>query len=113
MLVSSQFRGLAILWAALQFALPGVLTILDGATALRDREAVVAHMEETSSKTCHPPHSTECGLCRYLSLGGIDDGGMGEPQWLFAEASVRADQRADIAVSVAGAATRARAPPLA
>jgi hypothetical protein len=113
MLVSSGRRGFAILWAVLQFALPGVVTILDGAIALRERASVVAHVEETSSKTCQPPHSTECGICRYLSAGGLNDGGAGEPNWPLAGPALVPDGVPGLSASLAASRSRARAPPLA
>ena len=74
-------RGFGVLWAVLQIALPGGLAVLDGMASLRDRADVVAHVEATSGKTCQPPHSTECGLCRYLSTGGVAQSGVGMLAW--------------------------------
>ena len=64
---NAAFRGWAVLWAVLQFALPSVATFAD---ARLERESVLAvgsHIEATSSETCRPAHSNECALCQFLS----------------------------------------------
>jgi len=63
-----RFTTFAILWAALQMALPTGLSFMDALLARQDdpTEAVV-HVEETSRQGCRPVHSTECTICRDLS----------------------------------------------
>jgi hypothetical protein len=67
------YQLISIFWAVLQLALPGTLATLDGLVALRGDDDVRAHVEGSSSKSCQPPHSADCGICRYLSLQGADD----------------------------------------
>jgi hypothetical protein len=61
------FRGWAILWAVLQFALPAVATYAD---ALLERDAAAtqtAHVESGSSDGCRPVHPAECALCQLVT----------------------------------------------
>ncbi|HET7186778.1 MAG TPA: hypothetical protein VFI52_01425 [Gemmatimonadaceae bacterium] len=61
------FRGWAIVWAVLQFALPTVATFAD---ARLERESVTArgsHVESRSDASCHRVHPTECALCQVVS----------------------------------------------
>jgi hypothetical protein len=63
---STPWRLFAVLWAVLQFALPGVALVAD-AQLERGGEASVAHVESSSSKGCRPAHSDACVLCQLLS----------------------------------------------
>jgi hypothetical protein len=61
------FRGWAIIWAVLQFALPAVATYAD---ARLERDAAMAqgpHAESRSDASCRPTHSAECALCQIVS----------------------------------------------
>ena len=61
------FRGWAIVWAVLQFALPTVATFAD---ARLERESVsgpASHVESSSDASCHRVHPTECALCQVVS----------------------------------------------
>ena len=71
--LSRQYRVLALVWAVLQFALPSVVTLVDAISTGRSTAEAVAHVEESSSKSCQPPHSAECGLCRYVSASVSTD----------------------------------------
>ena len=107
------FRVFALLWAVLQLALPGAVSVLDGATALRNDVDVVAHVEATSGQRCQPPHSAECGVCRYLSAGGINDARLGTPEWPRSTADAASKELPGFAAAPATASPLARAPPLA
>jgi len=61
------FRGWAIVWAVLQFALPTVASFAD---ARLERESVtgpVSHVESSSDAACHRVHPAECALCQVVS----------------------------------------------
>jgi hypothetical protein len=60
------WRNLSLLWAVLQFALPGIALVAD---ARLERESVQAgaHVESGSSKTCRPVHPDQCALCQVVS----------------------------------------------
>jgi len=61
------FRGWAIVWAVLQFALPASATVAD---ALLERDSAAtqhAHVESASTGACRPVHSAECALCQVVS----------------------------------------------
>jgi hypothetical protein len=59
------FRGWAIVWAVLQFALPAVATLAD-AHLERDGASARAHVESRSNATCRPVHAAECALCQLV-----------------------------------------------
>lgn len=62
---SWRFRGWAILWAVLQFALPAAATLAD--TRLERRGVgAEAHAESRSDASCRPVHSAECALCQLV-----------------------------------------------
>jgi hypothetical protein len=61
------FRGWAVLWAVLQFALPFVVTFADARLERESARAPGAHIEEQASATCRPSHPDECALCQFLS----------------------------------------------
>ena len=64
--VSRPVRFMTLCLAALQFALPGVASIADGAIARSTRNEV-SHVEDVAQKSCKPPHSADCVVCRFLS----------------------------------------------
>ena len=61
------FRGWAVLWAVLQFALPAGVTLADARLERESALTPVAHIESTSDATCRPSHPDECALCQFLS----------------------------------------------
>ena len=69
------FRGWAILWAVLQFALPSVVTLADARLERESARAPGAHIEETAGATCRPGHPDECVLCQLLSRGATPESG--------------------------------------
>ena len=76
---------LALVWAVLQFALPAVVTLVDAISTVRSTADAVAHVEESSSKRCQPPHSAECALCRYVSATVATDANVAAGAWPLAE----------------------------
>jgi hypothetical protein len=64
-------RCLALVWATLQLASPGISAIADG--RLSSESQPVAHIEATSSASCPVVHAPDCGVCRYLSNAAVKD----------------------------------------
>jgi hypothetical protein len=64
--LSRPFRFLTLLLAAMQFAVPAVVSVVDGAQARGGRNSG-SHVEEVGGKQCRPPHSEDCLICRFLS----------------------------------------------
>jgi hypothetical protein len=64
--LSRPLRLLTLLFAAIQFAVPAVVSVVDGAQARGGRNSG-SHVEEVGGKQCRPPHSEDCLLCRFLS----------------------------------------------
>ena len=60
-------RVFAILWAVLQFALPGLALVADAQLERASLEAAGGHVEAGSSEDCPPVHRDECALCQVLS----------------------------------------------
>ena len=59
------FRGWAVVWAVLQFALPAAATLAD-ARLERESATVQAHVEARTEASCRPVHPAECGLCQLV-----------------------------------------------
>lgn len=59
------FRGWAIAWAVLQFALPMAATVAD-ARVERQSVGAQAHAESRSDASCRPVHAAECALCQVV-----------------------------------------------
>jgi hypothetical protein len=59
-------RFLTLFLAALQFALPGIASVVDGAAA-RVGPTSRAHVEDIAQNSCTPPHSPDCVVCQFLS----------------------------------------------
>jgi hypothetical protein len=59
------FRGWAIVWAVLQFALPAAVTLAD-ARLERDGVDAQAHAESQSDASCRSVHPAECALCQLV-----------------------------------------------
>ena len=62
-------RFLAVGWATLQLASPGLIAIADGISASASFAEAASHVEATGSESCPVPHSPDCAVCRYLSSG--------------------------------------------
>jgi hypothetical protein len=60
-------RFVALLWAALQLASPGVSAIADGIAAGQSASASLSHVESTTTSSCPEIHAVDCAVCRYLS----------------------------------------------
>jgi hypothetical protein len=61
------WRVLALLWAVLQFALPGVALVADARLERASLEVAGSHVESGTSEDCPPVHRDECALCQVLS----------------------------------------------
>jgi len=59
-------RFLTLLLAAMQFAVPAAISVVDGSVASSAREAG-SHVEEFGQNQCKAPHSADCAICRFLS----------------------------------------------
>lgn len=59
------FRIWALVWAVLQFALPAAASLAD-ARLEQVGSVARAHVESSSSATCHAVHSENCALCQVL-----------------------------------------------
>jgi hypothetical protein len=63
---SAALRSLALFWAALHLASPGLTSVAHGVGAAQGVQPA-AHVESTTSETCPVVHAPDCGVCRYLS----------------------------------------------
>ncbi|HKH90883.1 MAG TPA: hypothetical protein VKA54_03715 [Gemmatimonadaceae bacterium] len=63
---SVAWRVFAVIWAALQFALPGVAVFADARLERDSRAAPGAHVESGTTQTCSPVHPADCALCQVL-----------------------------------------------
>lgn len=61
------WRTFALLWAVLQFALPGVALLADARLERASLEAPGSHVESGASTDCPPVHRDECALCHVAS----------------------------------------------
>jgi hypothetical protein len=59
-------RFLTLLLAAMQFAVPAVLSVVDGDLA-RSGRVSAPHIEDVGRNQCKPPHSADCAICQFLS----------------------------------------------
>src|SRR5579862_261607 len=64
--MSRSVRALALLLAAIQFAVPAVVSVADGALAQSGRGSGM-HVEDFGNNQCKPPHSADCAICQFLS----------------------------------------------
>lgn len=64
---SVTWRAFALLWAVLQFALPGVALLADARLERASLEAPGSHVESGSTTDCPPVHRDECALCQVVS----------------------------------------------
>lgn len=59
-------RFFTLLLAAIQFAVPAAVSVVDGALAGSGRESR-SHIESVGANDCASAHSADCLLCRFLS----------------------------------------------
>jgi hypothetical protein len=105
-------RIVVLLWAALQLALPPVLTVMDANLATAVAGTVGAHVESTSTPDCHRAHGADCAFCQFLStyLGTVR---AASPARIVALAQVRPSALLPtFGASAARSLPGSRAPPL-
>jgi hypothetical protein len=100
---SWRFRGWAILWAVLQFALPATASVADARLERESARGAYAHVEATSTASCRPVHAAQCALCQsasHLAVGaerarcpGATTGASREPDALKLQRAARAVNR--------------------
>ena len=61
------WRAFALFWAVLQFALPSAALLADVRLERDSQQALGAHVESGSTKSCRPVHPDACALCQVLS----------------------------------------------
>ena len=66
MMRAAAYRLVTVLFAVVQFALPGALSVADGVAA-NDVSETVVHVEDMARKQCRPPHTADCAVCRHLA----------------------------------------------
>ncbi|MFL5607465.1 MAG: hypothetical protein ACJ8AD_13530 [Gemmatimonadaceae bacterium] len=64
------FRGWAVLWAVLQFALPAAVSLGDARLERESAEGPRTHVEAASGNACRPVHAADCALCQFVSHTG-------------------------------------------
>jgi hypothetical protein len=62
-------RVFAVVWAVLQFALPGFATAADARLAVGSTQG--AHVEEGPGANCTLSHSPDCAVCKHLSASSL------------------------------------------
>ena len=105
------WRVMGLLWAVLQFALPGVALVADARFERASLAAVGSHVESGTSEDCPPVHRDECAPCQVLSRFAHPAGAAELPA--IAEV-VRPSAAAPVepqAARAAAAASLPRAPP--
>ena len=106
-------RLFVLAWAVVQVAASPVLTLFDGAYALRNGN-VAAHVEGHSSKNCRPPHSLDCALCQSLSSHVASSPPAAAFEWPLALRHLHSIERSSgSGQSVALDLSHSRAPPTA
>lgn len=107
------FRGWAIVWAVLQFALPAAATFADAHLERDAASAERSHAESRSGGSCRPIHPAECALCQLVSRSSAPSAEA--PAFPVSVRLAEAPRTPDASrQALAGAARRerARAPPL-
>jgi hypothetical protein len=107
------FRGWAILWAVLQFALPAAATFADARLEREGATAQGPHVESQSEASCRAVHPAECALCQLVSRAStpaVQDAGA--PEIVIAVAQPLVGERPWRALSGTTRLALARAPPL-
>lgn len=64
--LSSLSRVVTVVLAALQFAAPAIVSVIDGVASKRASQ-VASHVEAAAADRCTPPHAADCSICRYLT----------------------------------------------
>ena len=64
--LSRPTRFLTLVFAAIQFAVPALVSVADGVVARGGRNSA-SHVEDVGGKQCRPPHTEDCVVCRFLS----------------------------------------------
>lgn len=60
-------RILWLLFATLQFSLPGAVALADARLQAKARGNATTHVEAHTTSKCAPAHASDCALCRYLT----------------------------------------------
>ena len=61
------WRAMALVWAVLNFALPGAALVADARLERASLETAGSHVESGTSEDCPPVHRDECALCQVVS----------------------------------------------
>ena len=64
---SAPWRIFSVVWAVLQFALPGAALVADARLERESLASTGTHVESASTKACRPVHPDQCALCQFLS----------------------------------------------
>jgi hypothetical protein len=105
------FRGWAVLWAVLQFALPAAVSSGDARLERESAGGAFAHVESASGKACRPVHPGHCALCQFVSHTSVLPDDSGAPA-IVAEASPTPSPATQMRVpAVLARLSLARAPP--
>ena len=102
-------RFLTLLLAAIQFAAPAVVSVVDGAFSKIVRDPGI-HVEAAGDNECTPPHGTDCGICRYLSTGSTGPAERGG-EAPIARISEKFSATSQLHGAIVSGATHSRAPP--
>lgn len=107
--LSSPTRFLTLLLAAMQFAVPAVSSVVDGAVA-RAARGSDSHVEAFGENGCKPPHAADCLVCRFLSATHSQ---VETPAAVLVVTRIAAPPTALVALSAAGSRCGfdSRAPP--
>lgn len=107
------FRGWAIIWAVLQFALPAAATFADARLEREGATAQGPHAESQTEASCRAVHPAECALCQLVSRASapaVQDAGA--PEIVIAVAQAPVGERPWRALPGTTLLALARAPPL-
>ena len=108
---SLRWRASSVVWAVLQFALPGVALLADARLERASLEAPGSHVESGSSTDCPPVHRDECALCHVLSRAAQPSAGAALPAIAEVVRPSAASPTERFASRGAASASRPRAPP--
>jgi hypothetical protein len=104
-------RGLTLLWASLQLAVPGLSSIADGQLSINDEFRNTTHIEATTSDSCPVVHSLDCALCQFLSTFGANDAAAPSLRWQLGARRAHIPTVSADPCGGAGALPHERAPP--
>jgi hypothetical protein len=65
-----RFRGLMMVWALLQFALPTAASYADAVLERVSERAQGSHVESTATLSCLAVHPADCALCQLVHRVG-------------------------------------------